>query len=220
MLKNFFKKDINDNNPFEEKEKDKGDNTAMSEEIKDNENEEIIEETEDNTSEHAQETEENNSTTEEVDEENEENKLKKEYENLNNQYLRLAADFDNYRKRQAQEREALLKYGAEQCMKKVLEVVDNFDRAVTMVEKIDNIDKMKETFFVLNKQLTESLTKLGLEQIKCVGEKFDPNLHEAVMQTPTDEYPEETIINELQKGYKLGDKVLRPAMVSVAVKQQ
>ena len=220
MLKNFFKKDINDNNPFEEKEKDKGDNTAMSEEIKDNENEEIIEETEDNTSEHAQETEENNSTTEEVAEENEENKLKKEYENLNNQYLRLAADFDNYRKRQAQEREALLKYGAEQCMKKVLEVVDNFDRAVTMVEKIDNIDKMKETFFVLNKQLTESLTKLGLEQIKCVGEKFDPNLHEAVMQTPTDEYPEETIINELQKGYKLGDKVLRPAMVSVAVKQQ
>ena len=104
-------------------------------------------------------------------------------------------------------------------MKKVLEVVDNFDRALTMVDKIDDIDKMKETFQVLNKQLMDSLTKLGLEQIKCVGEQFDPNVHEAVMQTPTDEYPEDTVINELQKGYKLGEKVLRPAMVAVAVQQ-
>ena len=64
----------------------------------------------------------------------------------------------------------------------------------------------------------DSLGKLGLEQIKCVGEKFDPTLHEGVMQTQNEEYPEETIINELQKGYKLGDKVIRPAMVSVAVK--
>ena len=219
MLKNFFKKDNNDNNPFTEKEQDKGDDTVMSEEVKDKENE-IIEETEENNSEESQENVEEEASTNEVLNESSEDKLKKDFDNLNNQYLRLAADFDNYRKRQAQEREALLKYGAEQCMKKVLEVVDNFDRAVTMVEKIDNVDKMKETFFVLNKQLMESLTKLGLEQIKCVGEKFDPNLHEAVMQTPTDEYPEETVINELQKGYKLGDKVLRPAMVSVAVKQQ
>ena len=89
-----------------------------------------------------------------------------------------------------------------------------------MVEKIDDIEKMKEAFLVLNKQLGESLTKLGLEQIKCVGEKFDPTLHEAVMRTPTDEYEEETVINELQKGYKLRDKVLRPAMVAVAVKAQ
>jgi molecular chaperone GrpE len=103
-------------------------------------------------------------------------------------------------------------------MKKVIEVVDNFDRALNMVEKIDDLDKMKETFYILNKQLNESLSKLGLEQIKCVGEPFNPNLHEAVMQTQTDEYPEETVINELQKGYKLGDKVLRPAMVAVAVK--
>lgn len=112
----------------------------------------------------------------------------------------------------------MLKYGAEDCMKKVIEVVDNFDRAVTMVEKIDNLEKMKETFFVLNKQLMDSLTKLGLQQIKSVGETFDPNLHEAVMQTQTEEYPEDTVIQELQKGYKFGEKVLRPAMVAVAVK--
>ena len=186
----------------------------MADEIKETEqeNQEIVEDTE-NKEETVQE--------EVVEEktESEAEKLKMALDNLNNQYLRLAADFENYRKRQAQEREALLKYGAEECMKKVIEVVDNFDRALTMVDKIDDINKMKETFQVLNKQLMDSLTKLGLEQIKCVGEQFDPNVHEAVMQTPTDEHPEDTVINELQKGYKLGEKVLRPAMVAVAVKQ-
>ena len=87
-----------------------------------------------------------------------------------------------------------------------------------VIEGREYLDKMKESFFVLNKQLTESLAKLGLEQIKSVGEKFDPNLHEAIMQTQTEEYPEETVIQEFQKGYKLGDKVLRPARVAVAVK--
>lgn len=215
-MKNFFEKKLNKGNPFVDEEKNKGEGVKkMADEIKENE-QDIIEEQEENNE--VEET----STEAEIAEENtdkESEKLKQDFENLNNQYLRLAADFDNYRKRQAQEREALLKYGAEECMKKIIEVVDNFDRALTMVEKIDTVEKMKETFYVLNKQLTESLSKLGLEQIKSVGEVFDPNMHEAVMQTPTDEYPEDTIINELQKGYKLGEKVLRPAMVSVAVKQ-
>ena len=215
-MKNFFENKINKGNPFVERKDKKGeDKSTMADEIKENK-QDIIEEQEENKEV------ENSSTEAEIAEENtdkESEKLKQDFENLNNQYLRLAADFDNYRKRQAQEREALLKYGAEECMKKIIEVVDNFDRALTMVEKIDTVEKMKETFYVLNKQLTESLSKLGLEQIKSVGEVFDPNMHEAVMQTPTDEYPEDTIINELQKGYKLGEKVLRPAMVSVAVKQ-
>ena len=215
-MKNFFENKLNKGNPFIDRKDKKGENlNIMTDEIKEND-QDIIEDQEknkdvENASKEAKIAEEN------TDKESE--KLKQDFENLNNQYLRLAADFDNYRKRQAQEREALLKYGAEECMKKIIEVVDNFDRALTMVEKIDNVEKMKETFYVLNKQLTESLSKLGLEQIKCVGEVFDPNMHEAVMQTPTEEYPEDTIINELQKGYKLGEKVLRPAMVSVAVKQ-
>ena len=215
-MKNFFEKKLNKGNPFVDRKDKKGEEkNTMADEIKENE-QDIIEEQEENNE--VEET----SNEAEIAEENtdkESEKLKQDFENLNNQYLRLAADFDNYRKRQAQEREALLKYGAEECMKKIIEVVDNFDRALTMVEKIDTVEKMKETFYVLNKQLTESLSKLGLEQIKSVGEVFDPNMHEAVMQTPTDEYPEDTIINELQKGYKLGEKVLRPAMVSVAVKQ-
>ena len=210
-MKNFFGNKFEKGNPFVDGSENKGDETeTMTEEIKEQDNE-IVEETQ-------QETPVEDVQQEEVVE-SETDKLKADFDNLNNQYLRLAADFDNYRKRQEQEREALLKYGKQECMKKIIEVVDNFDRAVQSVEKIDNVEKMKETFFVLNKQLIDSLTKLGLEQIECVGQKFDPNLHEAVMQTPTEEYEEDTIINELQKGYKLGDKVLRASMVNVAVKQ-
>jgi molecular chaperone GrpE len=196
-------------NKFKREKSQGEENTTMADEINNVENEQLVEEQELQSEDNVEEVASNN---EEIE------KLKAEKENLNNQYLRLAADFDNYRKRQAQEREALLKYGAQECMKKLIEVVDNFDRAMQSVEKIDDVEKMKETFFVLNKQLTDNLAKLGLEQIKSVGEKFDPNLHEAVMQTQTDEYPEETIIKELQKGYKMGDKVLRPSMVDVAVK--
>ncbi len=212
-MKNFFENKISKGNPFANNENDKGDENTMTDENKETEAE-IIQENTEETNENTAE-EENNS---EIAAEDETSRLKSDIENLNNQYLRLAADFDNYRKRQIQEREALLKYGAQECMKKVIEVVDNFDRALQSVENIDNVEKMKETFYILNKQLTDSLGKLGLEQIKSVGEKFDPNLHEAVMQTQTEDFPEETIIKELQKGYKLGEKVLRPAMVDVAVK--
>lgn len=217
-MKNIFEKRLNKGNPFikDDKEKGKKVNNMNEEEIKETEEKTEEATNEENGVEAAAENEEAKVETEET---SELEKLKEDFENLNNQYIRLAADFDNYRKRQAQEREALLNYGAQECMKKVLEVADNFDRAVTMVEKIEDAEKMKETFYILNKQLTDSLAKLGLEQIKCVGELFDPNLHEAVMQTPTDEYPEDTVIQEMQKGYKLGDKVLRPAMVAVAVKQ-
>ena len=203
-MKRFFENKLNKGNPFVNNNNGDSEN-IMTEEIKDNENIETVEE---NANEEMKEE----TTVSELD------KVKQDYDNLNNQYLRLAADFDNYRKRQAQEREALLNYGAQECMKKIIEVVDNFDRAMQSVEKIDSVEKMKESFVVLNKQLMDSLTKLGLEQIKAVGEKFDPNIHEAVMQTQTDEYEEDTIVAELQKGYKLGEKVLRPAMVNVAVK--
>ncbi|MGN1152941.1 MAG: nucleotide exchange factor GrpE [Candidatus Gastranaerophilaceae bacterium] len=143
-------------------------------------------------------------------------KLQEEYDKLNNQYIRLAADFDNYRKRQAQERESLLKYGAEDTLKKLIEVLDNFDRGEKAIQDIEDCEKVKESFNLVYKQLKDALGKVGLETIDCVGQEFDPNFHEAVMQTPTSEHPEHTIIAELQKGYKLGDRVLRPALVNVA----
>lgn len=144
------------------------------------------------------------------------NKLKEDFDNLNNQYLRLAADFDNYRKRQAQEREGLISYGAQDAMKKLIEVLDNFDRAKSSIDKIDDVNAVKDSFNVLYNQMFDSLSKLGLDVIKAQGEEFDPNFHEAVMNTPTNDHPENHVIMELQKGYKLGDKVLRPTLVNVA----
>lgn len=167
----------------------------------------------------AEEAKEESNTCEETIEEGSEelNKVRDDLDNLNNQYLRLAADFDNYRKRQTQERESLLKYGTEEALKKLIEVLDNFDRAKQSINSVEDCQKLKETFDILHKQTVDSLTKMGLEVIETEGQKFDPIFHDAVMQTPTDEYPEETIIKELQKGYKLADKVLRPALVDVAV---
>lgn len=146
-------------------------------------------------------------------------KLKDELEKINNQYIRLAADFDNYRKRQMQEREALLKYGAEETLKKMIEALDNIDRAKTSVENINDVDTIKNSYEMVFKQIYDVLGKIGLEVIETTGQEFDPNWHEAVMQTPTSEYPENTIIAELQKGYKLGDKVLRASLVNVAVSE-
>lgn len=151
------------------------------------------------------------------DEDNSElNALQEKYDALNQQYIRLAADFDNYRKRQEHEREELLKFGTENALKKLLEVLDNFERGKKALENIEDCAKVKESFDLVHKQVIDVLTKLGLEEIDTTDKEFDPNFHEAVMQTPTSEKPEHTIINELQKGYKLGDKVLRPALVNVA----
>lgn len=143
-------------------------------------------------------------------------KIKQDFESLNNQYLRLAADFDNYRKRQAQEREGLITYGKIDALTKLVEVLDNFDRAEQVLKDSEDISCVKEAFNVLHKQMVDSLEKIGLSKIETVGKEFDPNIHDAVMQTPTQDYPDQTIIAELQKGYKLGEKVLRPALVNVA----
>lgn len=148
-----------------------------------------------------------------------ENKLQQDFDNLNNQYLRLAADFDNYRKRQAQERECLISYGAQDAMKKLIEVLDNFDRAKQSIDKTEDLQQVKDSFNVLYNQMFDNLSKLGLEVIEAQDKEFDPNFHEAVMQTPTNEHPENHVIMELQKGYKLGDKVLRPTLVNVATNE-
>lgn len=213
-MKNFFDK----GNPFVSKEKNKGDEVnTMSDEIKENE---IVEETvQEENAETAQETSEEEVIKEEAEAGAEADKLKIDFENLNNQYLRLAADFDNYRKRQEQERENLLKFGTENALKKMLEVLDNFERGEKALEKVEDCQQVKDSFNLVHKQVLETLHKLGLEEIDAEGKEFDPNFHEAVMQTPTSEHPEHTIINVMQKGYKVGDKVLRPALVNVATEE-
>ncbi len=174
--------------------------------VTDGENTNIENQTEENKDIETQEEE-----TETVD-----TKLQEKYDQLNQQYVRLAADFDNYRKRQEQERENLIKFGTENALKNLLEILDNFERGQKTLEGVDDCEKVKESFNLVHKQVCETLSKLGLEEIKAIGEEFDPNFHEAVMRTPTTEHPEHTVITELQKGYKLGDKVLRPTLVNVA----
>lgn len=151
-----------------------------------------------------------------VEEKTESTKLQDEYDKLNQQYIRLAADFDNYRKRQEQEREKLLKFGAENALKKMLDILDNFERGEKALENVEDCKQVKDSFNLIHKQVIETLQKLGMEEIEAAGKEFDPNFHDAIMQTPTNEHPEHTIINVLQKGYKMGDKVLRPALVNVA----
>lgn len=202
-------------NPFKKAVKD----TEKTEEI-----ESDISENLDNKTENAEATETDESaktdesSEEAVKEESQEevNPLQEKYDTLNNQYIRLAADFENFRKRTEQEREALLKYGAENTLKKMLEVLDNFERGLKAIETVDDCEKVKECYNLAYKNFTDVLAKAGLETIKAEGETFDPNFHEAVMQTPSTDVPEHTIIAELQKGYKLGNKVLRPTLVNVA----
>ena len=166
----------------------------------------------------AEETVDTESETNE-EEDSKDNKLQEEYDKLNQQYIRLAADFDNFRKRQVQEREALIKYGTESALTNLLEVLDNFERGQKALENIDDVEKVKESFSLIHKQVYDTLAKMGLEEIKAVGEEFDPNFHNAVMRTPSTEHPENTVIAELQKGYKVGDKVIRPTMVNVATQE-
>jgi len=200
-------------NPFKKAVKDEGENLTV-----DTNSEETTSPVEESTLEEVTNSEEavKESSDDMIVSEKETNPLQEKYETLNNQYVRLAADFDNFRKRTEQEREALLKYGAESTLKKMLEVLDNFERGLKAIETVDNCDKVKECYNLAYKNFTDVLTKAGLETIKAEGEVFDPNFHEAVMQTPGSDKPENTIIAELQKGYKLGDKVLRPALVNVA----
>ncbi len=143
--------------------------------------------------------------------------LAQKLDELNNQYIRMAADFDNYRKRQAQERESLLKYGAENTMKGLLAVIDTFERAQQSIVDADDVKKVKESFDIVQKQFLDALQKLGLKTIETEGQKFDPNLHEAVMQTPSEEVEDHTILQELQKGYMLDDRIIRPTLVNVAI---
>lgn len=151
---------------------------------------------------------------------NECEKLRAELADLNNKYIRMAADFDNYRKRQTQERESLLKYGAAETMTKLLAVLDTFERAKESLKDIDDAKSVKESYEVAFKQLLDTLKKAGLETIDALGAEFDPNLHEAIAQTPTNEHPDNTVISQMQTGYKLGDRVLRPALVNVALNEE
>ncbi|MCQ2472472.1 MAG: nucleotide exchange factor GrpE [Clostridia bacterium] len=142
-------------------------------------------------------------------------KLQKELDEKNEQYLRLAAEYDNFRKRSQREKEALYGECKSTVVKELLNVIDNFERCVAVTENTSFEDYRKGVEMTY-KQWNDALKKLGVEAFGEVGETFDPNLHNAIMHSEDENLPENSIQNVLMKGYKLGDKVIRPAMVAVA----
>ncbi len=136
--------------------------------------------------------------------------------NYYDQYIRLAADFENFRKRYAQEREALLKYGSEHAMHELIPVLDNLERAMGSLSETSDAKILFQSLRLMSSQLQESLGNIGLKKLNAVGETFDVSLHEAVSQQETSEHPEGTIITEVQSGYLLKDRLIRPSRVIVA----
>ena len=144
----------------------------------------------------------------------EEDPRDKKIEELNAKYMRLMADFQNQKKRFDKEKADIHQYANEKIVKNLLEVLDNFERALDATKDADpNLHEGMELIF---KQLMAALEKAGVAEIKALGEEFDPNFHNAVMMEETDEYESNKVSEVMQKGYTLNSKVIRPSMVKVA----
>jgi molecular chaperone GrpE len=131
-----------------------------------------------------------------------------------NRYMRTLADFENYRKRTDREKAEFFKYALSGTFKDLLPILDNFDRALDHAEEGDDFHK---GVLLIYKQLFDMLKKAGLRPIEESGVTFDPNIHEAVIREENDSVPTQTVLEILQKGYFLHDRLLRPALVKVAV---
>tara|TARA_Y100001968_G_scaffold158414_1_gene144839 strand:- start:8399 stop:9172 length:774 start_codon:yes stop_codon:yes gene_type:complete len=144
--------------------------------------------------------------------------LEKEHETLKSQYMRIAADFDNFRKRQTRDNDDLRIQLTCTTLSEILPVVDNFERARQQLNpESEEAQALHRSYQGLYKQLVEVLKKLGVAPMKVVDQSFDPNLHEAVLREPSEEKPEDVILDELQRGYHLNGRVLRHALVKVSM---
>ncbi|HEY9900631.1 MAG TPA: nucleotide exchange factor GrpE [Pantanalinema sp.] len=135
---------------------------------------------------------------------------------LEGQFKRLAADFENYRRRQTQEREELVKFAASRVFENLLPVVDNLERAIASSKKATDVQQVITGVELIQRQMMDFFAKSGVVPMEAQGAAFDPNLHEAIAQFATTEAPDQTVLAEVQKGYYLNGKVLRHAMVQVA----
>lgn len=135
-----------------------------------------------------------------------------------NSLLRTAADFENYKKRAARERAEAGKYAAESLLQKLIPVLDNFEMAMnaTTAASGEAVDALQTGVTMIYQQLKSALTEAGLQEIDARGQKFDPMVHEALSQAESTEAPEGHVLQQLRKGYKLHDRLIRPASVVVA----
>jgi molecular chaperone GrpE len=144
---------------------------------------------------------------------------RKEKESTDNydKYLRAVADLDNYKKRAIREKVEIIKYGKEDVIKDILPFVDSLDRALAHADSSD-VQSFKEGIKLIQEQLLSCLKKHGVEKIDSVGLDFDPNFHEAMMQVESEEHEENKVVNEVQKGYLLNGRLLRPSKVCICKK--
>jgi molecular chaperone GrpE len=144
--------------------------------------------------------------------------LRAEHEGLNCQYMRLAADFDNFRKRQSRDSEDLRLQITCSTLGEILPVVDNFDRARQQLNpQHEEAQALHRSYQGLYKQLVDVFKQLGVSPMRVEGEPFDPSLHEAVLREPSEAHAEDVVIEELQRGYHLNGRVLRHALVKVSM---
>lgn len=141
-----------------------------------------------------------------------------ECKTLNDKYLRLAAEFDNYKRVAQREQREQIKFGNEQLLKELLPTVDNMERAIKAARdnKAAGHDALIQGVELTLKQLVGTLARFGVQAIETAGQAFDPAAHQAVSHVPSDSVPQDHVIDEFQKGYRLHDRILRAAMVSVS----
>jgi molecular chaperone GrpE len=142
-------------------------------------------------------------------------KLREELEAEQNKYLRLLADYDNFKRRVVKDRQDAEKFRSQSLLSDLLPVLDNFERALSVEAKSDEAASLLKGLEMVRTTLLEAVKREGLEEIKAEGEPFDPHIHQAVMQEKDENAEPGTVLQELQKGYTLKGRVLRPAMVKV-----
>lgn len=135
------------------------------------------------------------------------------------QLLRTTADMENFKKRAARERQDAIKYANESLLERLIPVLDNFDAAVAAASAPNtSLQSLQSGVSMIQQQLKSAMNEAGLEEIDAAGKPFDPNLHEAISQQETDDAPEGQVVQQVRRGYKLRERLLRPASVIVAKK--
>ena len=141
---------------------------------------------------------------------------KAEAAKMKENWMRAAADFDNFRKRTRRELDDTRKSGREELLKELLPVFDNLERAVQSAQSATDAKAVANGLAMVLRQFADSIGRLGIQKVPSVGKQFDPSLHEAIQQVETDEHPPGTIVAEVQPGYVQGERLVRAAMVVVA----
>lgn len=190
--------------------------SELQDELVDEQEESVLEESEAVETKDAEEQEESVEETEEERLQRELDELKEENSKLKDQFLRKQADFENYRKRMLREKEETIKYGNSSLLTDLVDVIDNFERALQSAGESSDFQSFHDGILMIEQQFSSMLAnKYSLEKLQAEGKEYDPNQHEALMMEDSEDIEEPTVLQVFQTGYKLHDRILRPAKVKV-----